>query len=970
MTSSARPSVSAGRKSIRNTWSPATRPLPANALSISYKDFTTAAHVSPRDGRVHISLNALHPSVLASLPRQLADAVEKAKEEERKGGKDAPLPRLNIVIMVIGSRGDVQPFIAIAKGLMEGGHRVRLATHGAFREFVREHGVEFFDVGGDPGELMAFMVKNPGLVPGVEAIKQGEIAKRREQMYEMFQGFWRACIEPSDKYRPRNDNASIRSEVTSSTHNTGATYDHGEADVEPFIADAIIANPPSFAHVHCAEKLGIPLHLMFTFPYSPTQEIAHPLAFIANSNMGSEYTNAISYPMVEMMTWQGLGDLVNRFREKTLRLEPVATLWAPGMISRLKVPYTYMWSPALIPKPKDWGRHIEVTGFVFLDQSKDYEPPEDLQKFLDAGEPPVYIGFGSIVVDDPNTLTHTLFEAIKATGVRALVSKGWGGLGGADASDNVFMLGNTPHDWLFSKVSAVVHHGGAGTTAIGLFHGKPTMVVPFFGDQPFWGAMIHNAGAGPEPVPHKDLTAENLAEGIKTLLSDECQNAAKAISRRIKEEDGDGAKNAVASFYRGLTELDLKGKRGLGKRGKTYGEGGPMGPGEGKSGTGGPGIRCDILQENVAVWRVRRTRVRLSVIAAAWLVEKKFIDWKDLRLLRHTEWNDYDGPGEPLSGGFSALFGSIAGVAKGIIGVPYTLIKGAKRFDDEVDIVEELKPATTRRRFRDRFRKAKREHQDDEDWKSTSHSSTHRKHKQSIPHDLAAGTKKSLKRIVRSSVRAPLDVSLAVAQGFHNAPRLYGDEVRRPQRITGFHSGMRAAGKGLALGIYDGFTGLVTQPYKGVQTEGLVGAIKGVGKGFGGLVFKTQAGLAGCIAFPLKGIHREARKGRDRKVLWRIMEARKRQGWKELERFRQGVEGNGEALLEERMKFGWEKVLEERRKRTERATKIGREIERRRERRLVRREEEMGGQAAGMEEVGEENGSGERERVGRRVTSP
>lgn len=402
----------------------------------------------------------------------------------------------------------------------------------------------------------------------------------------------------------------------------------------PFIADAIIANPPCFAHVHCAEKLGVPLHLMFTFPYSPTATMPHPLANIQNSNVGREYTNAISYPMIEMMTWQGLGDLVNRFREKTLGLEPVATLWAPGMISRLKVPFSYMWSPALIPKPHDWGDHIDITGFVFLDLATGFTPPDALAQFLAAGDKPVYIGFGSIVVDDPDALTTTIFNAVKLAGVRALVSKGWGGIGGEDGGDvpdGVFMLDNTPHDWLFSQVSAVVHHGGAGTTAIGLYHGCPTMIVPFFGDQAFWGATVAGAGAGADPVPHKALTAQKLADGIKTLLSEECQAAAEDIGRRIKEDDGNGAENAVKSFYRGLDNLK-RGRRGLGSRGKELGEGGPGGPAEGKWGTAGPGIRCAMLEDKVAVWRIRKTKVKLSALAAWVLVREGRIGWRDLRL--------------------------------------------------------------------------------------------------------------------------------------------------------------------------------------------------------------------------------------------------------------------------------------------------------------------------------------------------
>jgi UDP:flavonoid glycosyltransferase YjiC (YdhE family) len=138
----------------------------------------------------------------------------------------------------------------------------------------------------------------------------------------------------------------------------------------------------------------------------------------------------------------------------------------------------------LLPKPKDWGPHISVSGFFVLPPTEDFIPPQDLQEFLDAGDPPIYIGFGSIVVDDPHAMTSMVFEAIRQVGVRALISKGWGGLGSIDIEPpaNMFLVGNIPHAWLFERVSAVVHHGGAGTTATGLFAGKPTVIVPFFGD--------------------------------------------------------------------------------------------------------------------------------------------------------------------------------------------------------------------------------------------------------------------------------------------------------------------------------------------------------------------------------------------------------------------------------------------------------------------------------------------------------
>jgi len=150
---------------------------------------------------------------------------------------------MNVVIHVVGSRGDVQPFVALGKVLKEKyNHRVRLATHPVFKDFVNENGLEFFSIGGDPAELMAFMVKNPGLMPGFDTLRKGEIGRRRRDIGVMIQGCWRSCIEPGD----------------------GLGVASSDTIMRPFIADAIIANPPSFAHIHCAEKLGIPLHMMFT----------------------------------------------------------------------------------------------------------------------------------------------------------------------------------------------------------------------------------------------------------------------------------------------------------------------------------------------------------------------------------------------------------------------------------------------------------------------------------------------------------------------------------------------------------------------------------------------------------------------------------------------------------------------------------------------------------------------------------
>jgi hypothetical protein len=201
---------------------------------------------------------------------------------------------MNIVIHVVGSRGDVQPFVSLGKVLHENyGHRVRLATHPTFKTFVEENGLEFFSIGGDPAELMAFMVKNPGLMPGLDSLKSGDVGQRRRGMYEIVKGCWRSCIEAG--------NGMDEVDYSKIHGNSPRSLDM------PFIADAIIANPPSFAHIHCAERLGIPLHLMFTMPWSPTQSFPHPLTTIHSSNAEPNMTNLVSYALVEMMTWQGLG---------------------------------------------------------------------------------------------------------------------------------------------------------------------------------------------------------------------------------------------------------------------------------------------------------------------------------------------------------------------------------------------------------------------------------------------------------------------------------------------------------------------------------------------------------------------------------------------------------------------------------------------------------------------------------------
>lgn len=901
-------------------------------LKISQNGFDTGAKVRD-DGRVGIKINQRNHKLSNLLGPALRNQLELHKQSTKPlipsltiGPGEPPIPPLNVVIQIVGSRGDVQPFIALGQVLKnEYGHRVRVATHPVFRDFVKDNGLEFFSIGGDPSELMAFMVKNPGLMPGMDSLKNGDIGKRRKGIYEMVTGCWRSCIETGD-----GTGIEASDELLGNSNLDGTASVTGTYFSSPFVADAIIANPPSFAHVHIAEKLGIPLHLMFTMPWSPTQAFPHPLASITSSNADATMTNFISYALVDMMTWQGLGDVINRFREKSLGLEPVSIMWAPGMVSRLRIPWTYCWSPALIPKPKDWGEYIEISGFFFLNLATNFTPADDLATFLESGPPPVYIGFGSIVVDDPNAMTKMIFDAVRQTGQRALVSKGWGGFGADQIGipDGVFMLGNVPHDWLFKRVSCVVHHGGAGTTAAGIAAGRPTVVVPFFGDQPFWGAMTAKAGAGPHPVPYKELTAEKLANAIKEALKPESLERAAELSAKISKEHG--AETGAHSFHKQL-HVDT--------------------------------IRCHLAPSRGAVWRIKRTNIRLSAFAATVLGNEGLLDFGDLKLYRSREYDTEDGPWEPITGGASALIGTIGNLSMGIADFPIEVLRSLRiassdvklehrkrksvqgssssdsptllnrsstdasrpsldtisppsssngLFNSQEDITkidsdESLRPAALERKPADEtdqnsrhgrtgsLAQALRQHgrrlsrsgsrhgsRSGSPGASRSRGDSTGKAVEHITLEGAISAAQGVGKIVGVGMKSPMDFSLAIAKGFHNAPKLYGDDTVRPSdKVTGIQSGFKAAGKEFGYGLYDGITGLVTQPIAGAKKEGGVGFLKGAAKGVGGFLLKPGAAMWGLPGYTAKGIYAELQKHFGSSVQNYIIAARTAQGYEE-----------------------------------------------------------------------------------------
>jgi hypothetical protein len=289
---------------------------------------------------------------------------------------------------------------------------------------------------------------------------------------------------------------------------------------------------------------------------------------------------------------------------------------------RLRIPYTYFWyglteaplfiphrsllltytglrSQALLPKPLDWSDHIEVCGFISSPREPEYQPPQEIVDFLSAGEKPIYVGFGSIAVDNPTRLLRIVLKAIGSIGQRVIISRGWADLGGEelDLPDNILVIGSVPHDWLFKHVSCVIHHGGAGTTAAGLAHGCPTVIIPFFGDQHFWGSVVARSGAGPAPIPYRDLSSKKLIKRIKDSLQAQIQQAARQIQIKMSKESG--LYDSVRSFHRHLDPQLMQ---------------------------------CDMCPKRPAVWHVRHMNAKLSAFAASVLVESGKIFPKDLVL--------------------------------------------------------------------------------------------------------------------------------------------------------------------------------------------------------------------------------------------------------------------------------------------------------------------------------------------------
>jgi UDP:flavonoid glycosyltransferase YjiC (YdhE family) len=299
------------------------------------------------------------------------------------------------------------------------------------------------------------------------------------------------------------------------------------------------------------EKYNIPVIQGYYIPSTPTREYPS-YTFPINLPLIGKVINPATYVLGQQLIWQGFRKADKISRREILDMKP-APYWGPFRSTPFRsTPVLYAYSPTVIKPPVDWPANHHVTGYWFLDENQAWTPPPRLLDFLASGPPPVLIGFGSMSSRDPVATLQLILEAIALLGQRAIILTGWGGMREVAVPDNVFMIDSIPHSWILPKVSVVVHHGGAGTTAAGLRAGVPSIIIPFFGDQPFWGRQVDRLGVGPVPIPRKKLTSVKLAKVIKkTMNNTVMRQRAESLGNRIRSENGVGnAVNIIQDYLR------------------------------------------------------------------------------------------------------------------------------------------------------------------------------------------------------------------------------------------------------------------------------------------------------------------------------------------------------------------------------------------------------------------------------------
>ena len=418
---------------------------------------------------------------------------------------------MKILLLAAGSQGDVRPFAALGSGLARLGHQVSLATHEAFRGIATDAGVGFSLVRGNPMDIV-----------------QGEAGQA-----------WLSSMD--NPLRFLRTTSRIAGEIIQTLNDDAWAAAQG--------CDALIYSLPLSLSGHTiADALGIPGIPAALYPLHPTR--VFPSIMTPNLPRMGGGANWLSGFLVMQAFWLMFRSHQNRWRKSRLGLGPLPRRAPFEDLRRLGVPCLYGFSPSLIPVPDDWRGAGTVCGYWFLEPDRAWSPPSDLVEFLEDGPPPLYVGFGSMASEDPGRTAAVVLDALQQAGQRAVLASGWGGLRGSGLPPTVKAVEFVPHDWLFSRVSGAVHHGGAGTTAAALRAGIPSVIVPFFADQFFWAARLNALGMSPPGVPQKELTAEKLAGAIRAIMETaDMRDRCGKISQAIRSENGVQTAASAADRY-------------------------------------------------------------------------------------------------------------------------------------------------------------------------------------------------------------------------------------------------------------------------------------------------------------------------------------------------------------------------------------------------------------------------------------
>jgi sterol 3beta-glucosyltransferase len=396
-----------------------------------------------------------------------------------------------ITILCSGSRGDIQPYIALAQQLKRRTLDVRIAAGQSFAGFVAGYGIDFYPLSAD--------LESADIDP--QLLKDARSSDNPLKMLLTFNKMKKYALRMTDEMYAACENSEL-----------------------------VIYHPGCTVGYFAAEKIGIPSIMAAPFPMHQTRETASVITY-------GRYTlpNKWTYTLLQGMLWTASKTGVAALWQEKFGRQP-NNFTPPYERTDSRHPAVISCSNYVFPRPKDWNEHIHQYGYWFVEEREDYTPPHALAEFLKAGEKPIYVGFGSVFHDnEKDHLINLIVEACRKSGRRGIIA----GMGEINPlPDSVFAVGSVPHTWLFPHCAAVCHHGGAGTAAAGFAAGVPSIIIPFSNDQFAWAHRAYDLGVGSRPIPKRKLSADSLADAIRYATSEAVVVAAAKLGARIATENG------------------------------------------------------------------------------------------------------------------------------------------------------------------------------------------------------------------------------------------------------------------------------------------------------------------------------------------------------------------------------------------------------------------------------------------------